>query len=82
MMVAVRPQAKTKRTWPDIRAVFDSLSDDALLDDGQVAIMANVSRPTVKRWRREGKGPLVVVLNGLPRSRVGDVRPWLRAGRK
>jgi hypothetical protein len=81
--MAVRSQVRVKadRLAPDIRTIFDSLSDDALLDDGQVAIVADVSRPTIKRWRRKKKGPRITMLNGLPRSRVGDVREWLKAGR-
>jgi hypothetical protein len=72
---------RQKLTKPDIRIIFDGLSDDALLDDSQIAVVADVSRPTIKRWRREKKGPRVTMLNGLPRSRVGDVREWLRVGR-
>jgi hypothetical protein len=63
----------------DIRMVFDRLSDDALLDDSQMAIMGNFAPSTFKRWRREGKTPPVVMVNGRPRCRVGDARPWLRA---
>jgi hypothetical protein len=72
---------RRKRLEPDVRLVFDQLSEDALLDDGQVAVIADVSRPTIKRWRRDKKGPRVTMLNGLPRNRVGDVRAWLREGR-
>jgi hypothetical protein len=81
MAESAHQQVKTKRSDSDIRTIFDSLSNDALLDDGQIAVVADVSRPTIKRWRREKKGPRVTMLNGLPRSRVGDVREWLRAGR-
>jgi hypothetical protein len=69
MMAAVRSQVKTKGHEADIRTIFDSLSNDALLDDGQVALVADVSRPTIKRWRREKKGPRVTMLNGLPQPR-------------
>jgi hypothetical protein len=74
--------ARLRTPGPDIRTIIDTLSDDALLDDTQVASLAGVSRSTYKRWRREGKGPAVINLNGLPRSRVGDLRLWLRTGRK
>jgi hypothetical protein len=63
---------------PDIRLVFDKLSDDALLDDFQLGVLAGRAAMTIKRWRRLKKAPRHVVLNGLPRFRVGDVRPWLR----
>jgi hypothetical protein len=80
-MGGTHPRERTTRFEPDIRTIFDTLSDGALLDDGQIAMIAGVSRPTIKRWRREQKGPHVTMLNGLPRSRVGDVREWLRGGR-
>lgn len=70
--------AAARKSRSDIRLVFDKLGEDALLDDGQIAIMANVAPSTIKRWRREGKTPPVVLLNGRPRHRVGDARPWLR----
>jgi hypothetical protein len=70
--------AARKRRDADIRLVFDSLSGDVLLDDGQIAAVADVAPSTIKRWRREGRMPSVVMLNGRPRHRVGDARPWLR----
>jgi hypothetical protein len=62
----------------DVRVIFDQLSDDALLDDFQVGLLAGRSPMTIKRWRREKKTPPFVSLNGCPRFRVGDIRPWLR----
>jgi predicted DNA-binding transcriptional regulator AlpA len=69
----------TRAKWrDDIRVIFDDLCDDVLLDDHQVALLAGRSTPTIKRWRRDGKTPSIVMLNGLPRYRVGDIRAWLR----
>ena len=62
----------------DVRVIFDQLSDDALLDDFQVGLLAGRAAMTIKRWRREKKTPPFVSLNGCPRFRVGDIRPWLR----
>lgn len=70
-----------KRFRDDIRVVFDVLSDAVLLDDHQVAVLAGRSTPTIKRWRREGKTPPIIHLNGLPRYRVGDIREWLLGDR-
>ena len=70
--------AARRKRLEDIRLVFDKLSNDVLIDDGQFADVADVAPSTVKRWRREGKTPPVVMLNGRPRHRVGNVRPWLR----
>jgi hypothetical protein len=69
---------RRKPREPDVRLMFDRLSDDALLDDAQLGLLAGRSPMTIKRWRREKKTPPWVSLNGAPRFRVGDVRPWLR----
>jgi hypothetical protein len=69
---------RRKQCEPDVRLMFDKLSDDALLDDAQVGLLAGRSPATIKRWRRERKTPPCVRLNGAPRFRVGDIRPWLR----
>ena len=69
---------RRKPREPDVRLVIDRLSDDALLDDAQVGQLAGRSPATIKRWRRERKTPPCVSLNGCPRFRVGDIRPWLR----
>jgi hypothetical protein len=77
-MTAATSGASRAKLRDDIRMVFDRLSDDALLDDLQLGALAGRSAATIKRWRRLGKTPPVVLLNGLPRIRVGDARPWLR----
>jgi hypothetical protein len=69
---------RRKQCEPDVRLVFDQLSNDALLDDAQLGQLAGRSPMTIKRWRREKKTPPCVSLNGAPRFRVGDIRPWLR----
>ena len=70
--------AQKKVREPDVRLLFDRLSDDALLDDFQVGLLAGRSPTTIKRWRRNRQTPPVVMLNGAPRFRVGDIRPWLK----
>jgi hypothetical protein len=69
---------RRKQRDPDVRVVFDQLSDDALLDDMQFGQLTGRAPATVKRWRREGKTPPPLLLNGAPRFRVGDIRSWLR----
>ena len=69
---------RRKQRDRDVRVVFDQLSDDALLDDMQLGQLAGRSPATIKRWRREKKTPPHLSLNGAPRFRVGDIRPWLR----
>jgi hypothetical protein len=77
-MTAATKGATRIKLRDDIRLVFDRLSDDALLDDLQLGALAGRSAATIKRWRRLGKTPRVVMLNGLPRVRAGDARLWLR----
>ena len=69
---------RRKQREPDVRLVFDRLSDDALLDDGQLALLASVARSTWKRWRREKKLPPAVKVSGRPRYRVRDIREFLK----
>jgi hypothetical protein len=52
-------------------------SGGVLWDDAQVATRALLSLPTIKRWRKAGKIPGVVSLNGRPRYRAADVLAWL-----
>jgi hypothetical protein len=69
---------RRKQRDQDVRVIFDQLSDDALLDDMQLGQLAGRSPMTIKRWRRQHKTPPHISLNGCPRFRVGDIRPWLR----
>jgi hypothetical protein len=68
---------RRKQREPDIRFVFDRLSDDALLDDAQLGQLTGRSPAIIKRWRRERKTPPNISLHGAPRFRVGDIRLWL-----
>ena len=52
-------------------------SNVVLWDDAQVAKQALLSLPTIKRWRKAGKIPGIVSLNGRPRYRAADVLAWL-----
>ena len=72
--------AARKPREPDIRIIFDKLSADSLLDDRQIGLLAGRAVVTIKRWRRLGTAPPHVLINGLPRYRVADVRAWLRGG--
>jgi hypothetical protein len=70
--------ATARKRREDIRLVFDRLSDDALLDDQQLGLLAGRAPTTIKRWRRERKSPPWVSLHGAARYRAADVRAWLR----
>jgi hypothetical protein len=64
-------------TIPDL----SKLPDGALLVSRQVAALAGYTEPALKKWRREGRGPQFLLVEGRPRYRVADVRTWLGAGR-
>jgi hypothetical protein len=61
---------------------LDSLSDDVLLDDKQIAALTGLSIVTIKRWRSLGTGPTVTWLGDRPRVRVADYRAFLAARRR
>ena len=70
---------RRKQREPDVRLVFDRLSDDALLDDFQLGLLAGRSPMTIKRWRREKKTPPVCLAER--RSQVqGRRHPAVAAG--
>ena len=79
---------RRKQREPDVRLVFDQLSNDALLDDVQLGQLAGRSPMTIKRWRREKKTPPFVSLNGCPRLEgrrhpamaAGDLKKAVRVG--
>jgi transposase len=76
----------TIKSEKDIREIFDTLSDDVLLDRAQIAEIVGVSISTIKNWDREaleGKPPrgpkkVSILSNQINRYRCGDVRAWLR----
>ena len=59
---------------PDI----GGLPDDALLTSRQVEVLSGYTDQALKKWRREGRGPRFVTVEGRPRYPVGTTRAWLR----
>ena len=55
---------RRKQREPDVRLVFDQLSNDALLDDAQLDQLAGRSPMTIKRWRQGKETSPFVSLNG------------------
>ena len=53
-------------------------SHDELLTAREVAALLKVSEVTLRRWRREGKGPRWLWTEGSARYRRGDIEEWLR----
>lgn len=70
------PQRAHAPDVPDL----NSLPDDYLLNQAQLAALTGFSRITFRVWLAKGLGPKVSRINGhLPRYRAADVRAWLRA---
>lgn len=52
--------------------------DQPLLDIGEVCRWLNVSRPTIYRWRKQGKGPQAIkAAGGHLKWRTSEVKRWL-----
>lgn len=69
-------------------SAFDRIPDisrlpgDALLTDKQKALHSGFSIEAFKKWRREGRGPETVYIEGRPRSTVAAYRAWLASAQK
>jgi excisionase family DNA binding protein len=50
---------------------------ERLLSEAEVAAYLNVSRDTMRRWRREKSGPPYLMAGDRPRYRKRDVDEWL-----
>lgn len=59
------------------------LPDEALLTDRQKASLSGFTVEAFKKWRREGRGPATIYIEGRPRSTVRAYREWIeRASQK
>jgi hypothetical protein len=70
--------AVARKRREDIRQTVHLLSDDVLVDDRQLGLIGGWSTSTSKRWRREKKLPEAIMVNGLPRHRLGNIRAFLQ----
>jgi hypothetical protein len=63
---------------PDI----SKLPDDALLSDRQNSAITGFTVDAFKKWRREGRGPATIYVEGRPRTTVKAFREWINSGRR
>ena len=63
----------------DLLPAQSTASLDALIDERGLAHTGIASLGTIRRWRREGRGPLFIRIGRLVRYRVGDVRNFLNS---
>ena len=55
---------------------------DPLIDENEVAAFTGASLTTVRRWRREGRGPAYRKIGRLVRYRRDDLADWIGAARR
>lgn len=48
-----------------------------MIDTRTLSEYLNIAEPTVRRWRREGKGPAFLRLGGSIRYRPEEVEKWI-----
>lgn len=51
--------------------------DDMLLTTAEVSALSGFAEVTLRLWRRQGRGPSWLEIEGMPRLRLGDYRKWL-----
>lgn len=67
-----------KRRWdrvPDLSGAPDEL----LLAPSELTALSGIAEVTWRLWRRQGRGPTWVVIEGMPRLKLGEYRRWLNA---
>lgn len=67
-----------KRRWdrvPDLSGAPDEL----LLAPSEVTALSGIAEVTWRLWRRQRRGPAWLVIEGMPRLKLGEYRRWLNA---
>ncbi|HEY5795421.1 MAG TPA: hypothetical protein VIU82_10425 [Bosea sp. (in: a-proteobacteria)] len=71
-------RSERPRRWdrvPDLSGAPDEL----LLAPAEVAALSGIAEVTWYVWRKQGRGPSWLLVEGMPRLRLGDYRQWLDA---
>jgi hypothetical protein len=56
---------------------LDGAPDWTVLAPSEVAALSGAALVTLRLWKRQGRGPKQIRIEGRPRYRLGDVREWL-----
>ena len=56
-------------------------TNEPLITEGEAASVLRVSITSVRRWRREGRGPVYRKLGRIVRYRPGDLADFIAASR-
>lgn len=76
---------KRKRREPDAakrRELLTALAgapDETLLNPAEVVALSGLAPETLRLWRKQGRGPAWLVIEGMPRLKLGEYRRWLNA---
>ena len=68
------PRKRARRALPAIDLM--NMPDTTACTTKQVHQGFGFAEITLKKWRREGKGPRVTLIEGRPRYLVRDLREW------
>lgn len=87
-MSSLQPQStvaesrRRRASWrrqPLPQAIDLPESDHVLLRTEEVSAALRISAHTLNWWRRNGRGPDHITIEGWPRYRAGAIRAWLDA---
>jgi predicted site-specific integrase-resolvase len=59
-----------------------SINDDPLINEIEAARLLQVSLASIRRWRREGRGPVFRKLNRSVRYRLVDLSDFIASARR
>lgn len=72
-------QPRQRQSKPCPVPDLDKLPADALLTRRQLVALTGFADITFKQWAtKNGRGPKITYVEGLPRHRAEDVRTWIR----
>lgn len=61
------------------RAFAPPSADDVLLRSDEISQWLGLSPHTIRAWRKSGRGPAHIVMEGWPRYWSGEIRRWILA---
>ena len=77
---AAKPRSTAPPNMPPRRRIseeFEHLSDVVLLTQRQFSELTGYGLATIEYWRKQGRGPKFVSINGRPRVTVAAIKTWL-----
>lgn len=65
-----------KRRWDRVPDLADA-PDELLLAPSEVAALSGIAEVTWRLWRKQSRGPVWRMVEGMPRLTMGAYREWL-----